>query len=255
MKNFKDFISEKKEVYLGLDGYGFYTSKYSFRDRRGVYSKSISNLNFKIKRYIERVYGKYGFYYGIQDSDINIDGLIINCKYINKMVNNYTVFKKFILENRITSELDFYNLIEQRFDDVYHWNGDFFKRNTLPILINTTRKGNIGEIKALKKFKDTLKERNIQINIIRPTYQEDIKGIDAKFSHNFRMLTIQVKPFDDIKELSDGKFKARSPGSLSLNTNYLILYRGDEAIMLKNPPSNKIEIVGNYFYYNNENIV
>lgn len=256
MRKFKDIINENQTVYLddNIGGVGFYTNKYPKRDQTGRYNKSISYLNNQIKNYIEYVYGPFGYSYGVQ-TDINVNGLIINGEYINKMVNNYTVFKSFIKENKIKDENTFYNLMESNFSDIYHYNGDFFKKETLPILINTTRKGNINEKKSLDKFKEVLLNRNIEIDILSPNLQEDVKGIDGKFLFNGRTYTIQVKPFTNVSMISSGLFKAKSKGSLSLGVDYLVLYQENDYIILRNPKSNPISIEGENFIYNVENIL
>jgi hypothetical protein len=107
---------------------------------------------------------------------------------------------------------------------IYHWKGKYFLTYVLPILIATSR-GNDGEINSLRFFVEELnKKMNIIVDIISPTIQEDVSGIDAKFMWNNKELTIQVKPFTRIVK-SDESVRAYSQGSLSLNTDYLILYK------------------------------
>lgn len=218
---------------------GFYTNKYG--------DESISSLNQKILKYINSVYGTFGFKYG-ENKDINIKGQIINTEYISKMVNNYTIFKTFIRENEITSEDIFYNLLISNFDDVYHYNGVFFKRQTLPILINTTRKGNEAEKICKEKFTQFAKSKNLNIIIEDPTIEEDVNGIDAKFYHNNRYITIQIKPFTNISYVDDEMY-IKSSGSLSIGSvDYLMLYRQNtEYIILKNTLSSPIKIKGDTF--------
>ena len=253
MKNYLEFIKEGQTVFLGDTDSGFYTNKYSKRGYKGSYTKSISYLNNKIKNYIDTVYGPYGYKYG-DNSDININGLVINGEYIDKMVNNYTIFKRFIKDFSINTEDEFYEKIVDSFDNVYHYEGDFFKRNSLPILINTTRKGNINEKKSLEKFIKVISDKGIDITIQKPSIEEDVKGVDGKFTHNGRSYTIQVKPFSSIN-IKDGVVYAKSDGSLSLGVNYLILYKGEDYIILKNPSNNKIIIDGSNFVYNQGNIL
>jgi len=251
MKNYKEFIKEAQQVYLGTERYGFETNKYSTYSDNKI--KSISGLNNEIKKYIESVYGPYGFSYGINE-DINVNGLILKSEYINKMVNNYTIFKRFIIDNQITDEETFYSLIISNFDDIYHYNGDFFKRNSLPILINTTRKGNINEKRSIDKFEQIVRDKGFNITVKAPTIEEDIRGIDGKFSYIDKDYTLQIKPFSSFVVEGD-VFKAKSDGSLSLGVDYLILYREDDYIILKNQKSNPIRISYNYFVYNQSNIV
>ena len=94
-----------------------------------------------------------------QKSSLNIEGQIISSEYISKMVNNYTVFKAIIRENFIRTEGAFYHFMTNNMKDVYHWQGKYFKRITLPVLINTSRRGNIGEQNSLRFFKQSLQEK------------------------------------------------------------------------------------------------
>ena len=254
MKNYREFIKEGQQVYLGNEQYGFEINKYAERNYDGRYTtKSISSLNNEIKKYIESVYGPFGYKYGINE-DISVNDFILKSEYINKMVNNYTIFKRFIIDNKITDKKTFYSLILSKFNDIYHYDGDFFKRNSLPILVNTTRKGNIREKESIIKFEQIVSERGVDISVENPTIEEDIKGIDGKFLHNNRYYTIQVKPFSNLI-VENGVYKAKSDGSLSLGVDYLILYKGIEHIILKNPKLNPIKMDFNYFVYNQNNIV
>jgi hypothetical protein len=189
-------------------------------------AKSISSLNEKIRLYLNEIYGPFGYSYGENfDEDINVDGMVINTQYINKMVNNYMTFKRIIQLEGLRTEDEFYSYMENNMSDVYHWKGKYFLTYVLPILIATSRRGNDGEINSLRFFVEELnKKMNIIVDIISPTIQEDVSGIDAKFMWNNKELTIQVKPFTRIVK-SDESVRAYSQGSLSVNTDYLILYK------------------------------
>ena len=163
------------------------------------------------------------------------------------MVNNYTIFKTFIRENTIEDAITFYRLIISNFENIYHYNGDFFIRQTLPILINTTRKGNVNEIKCKQKFTEYAKSKELNIVVVDPTIEEDVTGIDGKFNHNGVEFTIQIKPFDEYKIIGD-KLYAKSAGSLSIGSvNYLMLYSDKEYIIIKNKKLNPITIKGQVF--------
>ena len=234
-------------VYLddNKGGPGFFTNKFG--------ANSISSLNKDIIEYITNVYKDYGFEYQSGNKDININGVIINTEYIDKMVNNYTIFKTFIRENNIRNDVDFYKLIRANFHNIYNYNGDFFKRQSLPILINTTRKGNIGEIKSKSKFIEYAKSVGLDITIIDPTMEEDIRGIDAKFKYNKREIKIQIKPFtyyENKKSIrySESEIHVKSNGSLSVESiDYLMLYSDNNYIIIKNIPSSRIQIKGDIF--------
>jgi hypothetical protein len=247
MIKYLDFITEADDQRVYLDdnqrGPGFYTNKYG--------PNSIATLNQKIYNYIHKIYGPLGFTYPRSGStanyDVTVNGEMISGEYISKMVNNYTIFKTFIRENKITDADTFYRLLESKFDDVYHYNGSFFKRQTLPVLINTTRKGNVNEIKCKQKFIEYAKSKNLNIVITDPTVAEDVDGIDAKFIHNGRSFTIQIKPFSEYKTIGD-KLYAKSAGSLSVGTvNYLMLYSDTNFIIIKNLTTDPIRIKGDVF--------
>ena len=239
MEKFTSILeSSRQVVYLddNNNGPGFYT-----------YKSEISNLNSDIITYITEVYEDFGFQYQSGNKDIDVNGKVINTEYIDKMVNNYTVFKTFIRENGIKDADTFYSLMRSKFYDVYHYNASFFNRQTLPVLINTTRKGNIGEIKCKQKFTEYANSKGLNITITNPTLLEDISGIDGKFNHKGKEFTMQIKPFTNYEIIND-ILSASSDGSLSIGSiNYLILYSDIECIIIKNLSKNPIKIDGNTF--------
>jgi len=249
MKYLKLFEDNEQTVYLDDlgRGHGFYTKKYG--------DKSISSLNIKIKNYINKTYGKFGYNYNQHlNKDLNVGGKFINTQYIDKMVNNYTIFKNVILLNKITNEDDFYDYMELHFDDIYGYNGSFFNRESLPILINSSRKGNINEKKSLERFVQYAKTKGLNIVTQSPTNSEDIDGIDGKFTHNGRIFTIQIKPFTSYV-MSEDKIRVRSVGSVSVNTDYLVLYNNDSYIILKNPERRSISIESDNFITSKSNVL
>jgi hypothetical protein len=214
---------------------------------------SIDWLNGKIKKYIQEVYEPFGFKYGV-NQDLNIEGQIISSEYISKMVNNYTVFKAIIKENSIRTEAAFYHYITNNMKEIYHWEGSYFKRITLPVLINTSRRGNVGEQDSLRFFKQSLQEKKgISVNFIPPTVEEDISGIDGKFIWLGKEVTIQVKPYDRaVISESTRKVKVHSQGSLSLNTDYLVVYKGQSFIIVR---GKDVTIEGNHFTFQEDKVV
>ena len=107
---------------------------------------------------------------------------------------------------------------------------------------------------AKKSFLKYSQEKGIDITIQNPSVDEDINGVDFKFLSNGRSFTVQVKPFTDYKYIGD-KIFIKSEGSLSLNTNYLILCDGKNSIKLRNTPSDPIKIRGNTFMSNKSNLL
>ena len=239
MLQFKEFIKENQSVYLD----GVETDK-----------SSISRLNRSIERYIKSVYGPFGFVHRGENIDIDVNGMILNTEYIGKMINNYTVFKRAIKEFNLKDSDSFYRFMFNNMKEVYHYDSDFFKRYTLPILINTTRKGNVSEKRAKEIFKEFAESKNIIVDIKNPILVEDVDGIDFKFTHNGKEFTVQVKPFISY-ERKGSEIYIKSQGSLSLITNYLVLCKGENFIILKNPSNKKIWIIGDEFVTDESNIL
>lgn len=218
--------------------------------------RSIQWLNGKILSYISSIYGPYGFKYLSGNKDIEINDMLLNTEYIDKMVNNYTVFKNIISDEGINTEDEFYEYFSKNLPEIYHWRGKHFYKTTLPVLINTSKKGNLGEQRSLDFFKSELAKRGIEISFIKPSLQEDVKGVDSKFAWGGKEITIQVKPCESFKKIVEGSGKKVhrffSPGSLSLITDYLILYKDNSFFVAKGRDA-KIE--GNYFVIESDKIV
>lgn len=218
--------------------------------------KSIQWLNGRILNYISSIYGPYGFKYLSGNKDIEINDMLLNTEYIDKMVNNYTVFRGVISSEGIQTEDEFYEYFSKNLPEIYHWRGRHFYATTLPVLINTSKKGNIGEQRSLEFFKSELAKRGIEISFIKPSLQEDVKGIDSKFAWNGKEITIQVKPYASFKKIAEDSGRSQhrffSPGSLSLATDYLILYKDNSFFVIKGRDA-KIE--GSYFAVDSDKIV
>lgn len=212
--------------------------------------QSISYLNSKIKEFIDSTYGKYGFVYGMNDLDININGLILNSEYISKMVNNYTIFKSMIRQNGLKNEEEFYNYMLTNLGEIYSPDGRYFK-NTIAILSNTIRLGNHNEIGAIDFFEKVLAERGINIKVQKPTIEEDISGIDGKFQWKDRLITLQIKPYVSVETRGDELYM-ESQGSLSIGTDYLVLYNKGSYIISRGRDT---KIDSKYFVVNLNNIL
>jgi len=254
MKKYGNFINESTSQTVFLNdnrgSRGFTTNKYG--------ENSIAQLNTKILNYISEVYGSFGFTYprggNATNYNISVEGKVYKSEYISKMVNNYTIFKTFIKQKRIRDAKTFYELIEANFADIYHYNGRFFREQSLPILINTTRKGNRSEIRCKTIFENYAKSKGLNIIVDNPTVDEDITGIDGKFTHGGRVFTLQIKPFTNYN-MNTRECRIESNGSLSVGSvDYLVLYKGANYIIAKNPKSNQIKIDGTEFVVPSNNI-
>ena len=92
----------------------------------------------------------------------------------------------------------------------------------------------------------------MNIVVVDPTIEEDVTGIDGKFNWKGKTITIQVKPYDKEVILEDGKVEVSSPGSLSLSTDYLILYKNGKYIIVR---GENVKIEENNFVFQKDKIV
>ena len=243
MKKYNEFIKEESTQWVKLEN--IYVRKYgSF--------PSIVYLNNKIDDYVNKTYQSMGYVKNV-NSFFELGGIEVD---VQLMINNYTIFKAFIKNNNIKSASDFVNKLIENFDDVYHYDGYFFNKHTKYILNRTKSKGKTAESLVFDKFKEFSKSKGLDIDIIEPTKEEDIQGMDGYFVYKGKKYTIQVKPgIGGLLKYSEGFYKMRSQGSLSLNTNFLFLYEGNKYIFIKNKKDSPIIIKGEYFIFNEDNIV
>lgn len=230
-------------------------------------ANSISWLNNSILKYITSVYGPYGFSYQSGNKDIDVNGKMINTEYIDKMVNNRTIFKKIVEDQSITTEDGFYNYMIANLFDVYHYNGTHFNTITLPILIATTRKGNAGEAISISWLKNKMFQKGVDANMQKPTLLEDIDGIDAKFDWKGKTVTVQVKPYT-AAAINGGMVQAHTPGALKIYlsstnqpVNYLVLYKQEKNLEGKSNMrmicvrGANVNVNGNSFVFKEDDIV
>jgi hypothetical protein len=257
---FKNFDPNKVEV-IGQYKNGEITNEL-FRTTAGV----INEINKGIKDETTRWYGPFGYEYSLDKEafDIKIGEGFINTEYLMKMVNNRTVFYYICENERITNGEDFLNFMKDfsNLQKYYHYKGTFFKK-VLEILIAATRKGNIGENASLNYFRWLMGVKNTPGTVSMPTLREDVRGVDGKFKFENDDVekTIQVKPYQNFT-IDNGIGIATSNGSLSMNTDILILYKGvgpkivrnsaDEEVSYPNfnyiiADKTDVKIVGNQF--------
>lgn len=243
MKNYNEFIKEGNTQWVKLEN--IFVRKY------GIFP-SIIYLNNKIGDYVNKTYKSIGYIKNVNNV-VELGGVEIN---VQLMINNYTIFKRFIMNNNIKSASEFVNKLIENFDDVYHYDGDFFNKHTKYILNRTRSIGSKSEEMSFVKFKEFSKSKGLEIEIKTPTTEEDIQGIDGYFIYKNKKYTIQVKPgLGGLLEHSEGFYKMRSQGSLSLNTNFLFLYEGNKLIFIKNKKNSPIIIDSEYFIFNEDNII
>lgn len=241
-----------------------YTTLGALKVREYGSTASIGWLNRIIKDYTNLVYGPFGFSYFSGDKDIDVMGMVINTKYIDLMANNRRTFEAAGLLLGATNEADFFRLMQENLRELYHYEGKYFKV-VLDIIIKCVRKGNLGEKFAVKFMHDVLYQKTGKlVDMIDPTLEEDISGIDSKFEWDGRMVSVQVKPFDG-EIAKDGKINAHSQGSLSIDikskkgerlkrVDYLALYnlKSKSAIIVR---GDNVEVQGNYFVFPEDKVI
>ena len=189
----------------------------------------ISKLNQIVANYIKSVYASNGYKAYSGNIDINVDGLVINTEYLDKMVNNYTIYSKFIRLKNFTELNDLRDFISANLDKIYKPSGYYFKE-VMTILSRTIAIGNTGEKLALATFADEFNNKlKVSINIESPSIEDDLKGIDGKFEYIDKSYTIQVKPMESFEvsttpEHVNDYVVVTIKGSLSLSTDYLVMY-------------------------------
>jgi hypothetical protein len=204
-----------------------------------VEKSKISEINGEISKYLNQIYGPFGWSYAAK-KEIQIPRFgIIDSDHIDLFINNYTIFKSVAKTYRLKTEENFIDFVKNNLEVIYNYNSKFFIYNSLPIVIRTKRKGNRGEQLVLQKFKDLTLSKGFDVELIIPTLDEDIKGVDSKFLLSGKTYTIQVKPMSRFKILGD-KISIESPGCLTLNKygimpDYLFFYSDkQEVLFLKN---------------------
>jgi len=221
----------------------------------------ITNLNNIVSRYIESVYGPYGYRY-LSDKIINVSGKAIDTEYIGKMVNNIKIYSNIIKSNNLKTKDEFINFVKNNLFDIYHFDGIYFDKN-MEILDGTIKKGKRGESKSLEYLANTLISKGVtNFEIKTPDKYQDNKGYDGYLIYKGKTRTIQVKPYTTC-EINNNKINIKSEGSLTFGTNYLVLYKektkkGEktyEFIILDNIKGEKIVVDGNLYICTPKNIV
>lgn len=206
---------------------------------------------------------KYGQYPSLNYLNIKISSYI-KSKYSepnNRMVNNMTIFRRYIQVYNIKSTSEFLNRIMSDFDNVYGPDGDFYNKYTKPILQATMRKGSNIEKRALEKFKEYAKSKGRNIEIKSPTDKEDIDGIDGKFVMNNKTYLIQVKSTRGYIQRHQSRFKIETLGSLSVRggreneIQYLILSNSRNFLILGNTKRNPIYIKNKWIVFDKYNVL
>ena len=86
-----------------------------------------------------------------------------------------------------------------------------------------------------------MKVKGTEVTIYKPTLREDVRGIDGKFKFEKSKIekTIQVKPYESFV-IENGIGTATSNGSLSMNTDILILYKGIGPKVVRNSSDEEV---------------
>lgn len=173
----------------------------------------------------------------VQGEYVDIDGVKLEKEILSKMINNRTVLKRVIIQNRnIKTKDDLINFIKDNLYDMYHYDGKFFDENYF-IVSNTTKSGKKSENAAYKAFEEVAKRKGLNIEVLPPdSVEEDKSGIDGYFIHNGKKFTIQVKPLHKLEEYrKDNTFYCVfCDGMLQdIKTDYLVVTRDNISWVFK----------------------
>lgn len=185
----------------------------------------ISNLNKLIIGFLDVAFRQYGYRYGKNNKTIIVNEQPLETEYLNKFVNNITLFGVIAERNNLKTKEQFISYIRTNMKDLYSPSGSQFIEN-YKIIENTAKKGKRGEEACKNNFEELLfNKTGLKINIEEPTdAEEDIKGIDGKFIFKNKLVTVQVKPFTKY-EIQNNNIIVYSNGAMGFSTHYLLLYR------------------------------
>ena len=86
-----------------------------------VEKSKISEINGEIRRYLNQIYGPFGWSYAAK-KEIQIPGFgIIDSDHIDLFINNYTIFKNVAKTYRLKTEENFVNFVIQNSSSITHY--------------------------------------------------------------------------------------------------------------------------------------
>lgn len=189
----------------------------------------MARINTNIEVFTKKIFSGFGFIRNNDNDIIEINNTYYKTKIISLFVNNFKTYQNIAKFNDIRDTESFIRYMKYNLHNQYHYSGIFFLSNYHTVEY-TSDKGARGEINAINHFRNFLnltKSENSKdiINVYPPVnVKEDVSGIDGSFIYNGIKYTVQVKPFISQKRL-EGNIIVESTGSLSFNTNYLVLYK------------------------------
>lgn len=194
----------------------------------------------------EILYSIYGDKLNLDDK-IFISGKSIDPELLRKAINNRLLFDKISNLGGCSNKSDLIEFIGNNSYDLFSVTGKYFK-DIYRLLENTSNKGNKFERKAFRVFKDELKSRKgVDVDITKPSRDEDINGVDGVFQYKGRRFTIQVKTLHKIESFKkdESKFIVFCDGVLkNLNTDYLIVINENKIHIFK---SSGVLSYGSYY--------
>jgi len=182
----------------------------------------------------------------LSDDIFTMDGKDLNPEYLRKARNNRNLLKKLvydkdgIIKSNVKTKEDLYSFIEDNSMKLFNPSGFYFK-TIYNLLTNSSNKGKSIEERSFELFKNTLKDkRGVDVDIIDPTKEQDIDGIDGLFMYKGKEFTIQVKPLSYMQSYKkdDTKYIVFCDGVLkNLKTDYLIVLNDNESHIFKSDNS------------------
>lgn len=222
MKKFTRFTAEYRPITLSLND----------RDNISFDEEKIKEKELLIREIINELYP------GLKpDKSMLVNGYMVSGELIYKAQKNISILYEIVsiaislgLEVNIAD--DIINFIKGYRKELFYPGGQFFDR-IYSKLGGMTSKGNQIEIESDNLFKRFASSKGIQIQIQKPSYLDDIAGIDSYFEIDNRKYTIQTKTLSSIEE--DGDFyKIKISGDFTrIKTHYIVLIPETGSILTK----------------------
>lgn len=149
---------------------------------------------------LKEIYNVRKFFQGI----VTIEGIDVRYEYISKALNNRTLLKKIIFDQRkeivtnVSTKEELFEFVKENIHDLLHPTGRYFPA-VYSLLQATSSKGDKSEILAFNYIQEMGKKKGLNLQVLKPReIKEDVYGgVDGFFVYNDREFTVQIKPLSE----------------------------------------------------------
>jgi hypothetical protein len=209
-----------------------------------------------IGEWLDKIYGEHL----VSDDNFVMNGIELNPEYLRKARNNRNLFKKItfdqeqIINSGVKNVNDLLEFVKEKGYDLFSPDGKYFEL-VYATLQGCSSKGKTDEERSFDILRNFFEIQGIQIEISSPNRDEDLAGIDGKFTENGVDKTVQVKPLAYIQEykIDNTKFIVFCDGVLkALITDYLVVINKKEAHVFT---TDGVRVMSNYFLVPKTNLI